>query len=85
MRERTPTLLTYPWQTLVVMMLSFRMVSKIFGNVPVARLPFEPPPFLQKLTHRGISGADPRECSSVGIREIYSWAMGEKNVCKVWA
>ncbi|KAK2078650.1 hypothetical protein QBZ16_003490 [Prototheca wickerhamii] len=53
--------------TLVVMMLSFRMVSKIFGSVPVARLPFEPPPFLQKLTHRGISGADPRECSSLFI------------------
>lgn len=46
-------------------MLSFRLVSQLFGDAPAATLPFHPPPFLQKLTHRGLTDADPRQCSAV--------------------
>lgn len=54
-------------QNVLIFLTSIRMAPKIFGNVAVAQLPFEPPGFLQKLTHRGLSEGDPRECSSVSF------------------
>ncbi|KAL6766574.1 hypothetical protein ACKKBG_A36585 [Auxenochlorella protothecoides x Auxenochlorella symbiontica] len=53
--------------TVAVVMLSFRLVSQLFGDAPAATLPFHPPPFLQKLTHRGLTDADPRQCSAMFI------------------
>lgn len=48
------------------MLVTFKLMNRLFGEVgPAARLPFEPPPFLQRVTHRGLTGADPRDCSAV--------------------
>lgn len=53
-------------QMMACMFVTYKLLGRLFGSVgPVGRLPFEPPPFLQKVTHRGLSGADPRECSAV--------------------
>ncbi|KAL4443728.1 hypothetical protein ABPG75_011465 [Micractinium tetrahymenae] len=50
------------------MFVTYKLLGRLFGSIgPVGRLPFEPPPFLQKVTHRGLSGADPRDCSAVFI------------------
>lgn len=50
---------------MVVMMVSFRYVGKIFGDQPAARLPFEPTPFFRKVTQRGLVDAEPDLCSAV--------------------
>lgn len=50
---------------MAAMIISLRIVPRIFGENPVARLPFEPPNFMLKATHRGIQGADPRDCSAL--------------------
>ena len=51
------------------MFATYKGLTRTFGGLgPVVALPFEPPAFLQKITHRGLTGADPREGSAV------SWA-----------
>lgn len=52
-------------QMTVAMLASIRLIPSIFGNIPVGRLPFEPPSIVQKLTQRGLENAEPRECSAV--------------------
>ena len=64
-RPPTPSPSAGSLQAMVAMLITFRVVSKLFSGVPVARLPFHPPPFLQKVTHRGLVGAEPLECSAV--------------------
>lgn len=55
-------------QSAAVMAISFRMVTRVFGNAPIARLPFEPPALLRKLTHRGLpEDVDADVCSAVFI------------------
>lgn len=71
-------------QTMIAMIISLRIVPRIFGNEPVARLPFHPPGFMQKATHRGLEGSDPRDCSALflfmlcqgSIRQIVSKVLG---------
>lgn len=53
-------------QMMACMFITYKLLGRLFGSIgPVGRLPFEPPPFLQKVTHRGLTGADPRDCSAV--------------------
>ena len=52
---------------MISMILSWRIIPRLFGDVAVVRLPFEPPALLQKATHRGLVGADPREGSAVSV------------------
>ena len=48
------------------MFATYKIMMRLFSDLgPAAQLPFEPPAFLQKLTHRGLTGADARECSAV--------------------
>ena len=54
-------------QAMISMILSWRIIPRLFGDVAVVRLPFEPPALLQKATHRGLVGADPREGSAVSV------------------
>ena len=50
----------------------------------MAKLPFNPPGFMQSLTHRNLNGADMTDCgmnfiymvSSMGIRPIISKVLG---------
>ncbi len=37
-----------------------------YGGVVVAKLPFEPRGFFQKITHRGLEGSDPSDAAMVG-------------------
>ncbi|KAI7845023.1 hypothetical protein COHA_001389 [Chlorella ohadii] len=53
---------------MVHMFVTYRVMTRVFGGMgPACRLPFEPPPFLQKVTHRGLEGADVREGSVLFI------------------
>ncbi|EFN58022.1 hypothetical protein CHLNCDRAFT_30102 [Chlorella variabilis] len=62
----------YNWKASLVMMFcmfaTYKIMMRLFSTLgPVGRLPFEPPPFLQKVTHRGLESADARDCSAVFI------------------
>lgn len=52
-------------QTALMLVFSFKLVPSVFGSVPMARLPFEPPAFIQKVAQRGLTDADPRDASPV--------------------
>ena len=64
-----PRLTTRPSQTqaMIALVLTWRFIPKLFGGIVVLRLPFEPPGFFQKATHRGLEGADVRDASAVGF------------------
>lgn len=64
----------------------FNIMTTAFDGIVVARLPFEPFPFMRRITHAGLPGEDWTECSaafiyvacSVGIRanlqKLLGWA-----------
>lgn len=57
---------TAPLQMMFCMFATYKIMMRLFSTLgPVGRLPFEPPPFLQKVTHRGLESADARDCSAV--------------------
>lgn len=61
---RTP--LSPRLQTGCMLLLSFKLVPRVFGSVPVATLPFHPPGFIQSIAQRGLQDVtDPRACSPV--------------------
>eukprot|EP01018_Ginkgo_biloba_P018117 Gb_33770 [translate_table: standard] len=49
----------------VVLIIVFGLLNSLFEGKPVAKLPFTPLPFIQKMSHRGLSGDDPTDCSMV--------------------
>lgn len=54
------------WQgglTILVMGISYRLLSRRYDGVVVGRLPFEPLKFFQGITHRGLKGDDFTEFS----------------------
>lgn len=46
----------------------YQSLARIYGGRVVAKLPFEPHPFLARITHRGLSGDDITDCSMVSGR-----------------
>lgn len=47
-----------------------------FDGIPVAKLPFEPPQFMRRLSHRNLQGDDFSECSVVSARSHYLLSVG---------
>lgn len=47
------------------------MCTISFAGYVVAKLPFVPFSLLQKITHRGLPGDDPTDCSVVSCQEQY--------------
>ncbi|CAN6455410.1 unnamed protein product [Victoria cruziana] len=47
----------------VVLFIVFGLLNSLFEGKPVAKLPFSPVAFVQKMSHRGLSGDDPTDCS----------------------
>lgn len=45
------------------MMIVYRLVTTYFKGVVVATLPFDPPGFMQRLTHANLEGTNMRECA----------------------
>lgn len=43
------------------------ILSTVFEGKVVAYLPFEPPGFIQAVSHRNLLGNDPRDCSWIFI------------------
>ena len=41
----------------------FNLLSRYYSNVVVARLPFQPFPFIRAISHRGLDGEDWQDCS----------------------
>jgi hypothetical protein len=53
-------------QMMFCMFATYKIMMRLFSGMgPVGRLPFEPLPFMQKVTHRGLEGAEARDCSAV--------------------
>ena len=44
----------------------YRVCSSLFAGRPVARVPFEPPAFMRKMSQRGLETDDVQACSWVG-------------------
>ena len=53
------------------------MFNQIFDAVVVARLPFEPIPFLQGITHRNLMGSDMQDCSFIFLYILSTMAIRE--------
>ena len=47
----------------VTLSLMYGVLSASYDGMPVARLPFDPPGFVQGISHRGLVGEDMRDCS----------------------
>ena len=63
-------------QVMASLFLAWRILPGLYGGVVVVRLPFQPPGFFLKATHRGLEGADPREGSAVSFKGIDSLFTG---------
>ncbi len=67
-----------------LLLLLYRLITTALDGVVVAKLPFEPPGFMQKVTHAGLMGSDITDCSAafmyvvgaVGIRTNVQKLMG---------
>ncbi|XP_052172011.1 uncharacterized protein LOC127787955 [Diospyros lotus] len=46
-----------------VLFVVFGLLNSLFEGKPVAKLPFVPARLIQKMSHRGLSGDDPTDCS----------------------
>ena len=68
----------------VTLSLMYGVLSASYEGIPVARLPFDPPGFVQGISHRGLVGEDMRDCSmaflymlcSMSIKQNISKALG---------
>lgn len=49
----------------VVLVVVFGLLNSLFEGKVVAKLPFTPLTLIQKMSHRGLSGDDPTDCSMV--------------------
>lgn len=49
----------------IVLVIVFGLLNSLFEGKSVAKLPFAPIPFIQKMSHRGLSGDDPTDCAMV--------------------
>lgn len=47
----------------VVLFVVFGLLNSLFEGRPVAKLPFAPIAFVRKMSHRGLPGDDPTDCS----------------------
>lgn len=64
------------------LLILFNVVSTAWDGHVIAKLPFSPPAFMQKITHRGLLGTDPTDCSAVFV---YAMALAyfKANVAKL--
>lgn len=56
----------------ISLLLVFTLLNSIFDGQVVAKLPFEPYPFFQRLTHRNLPGTDVTDCAMVFIYTLCS-------------
>jgi len=49
----------------LVLIVVFGLLSSLFEGKAIAKLPFHPIPLVQKMSHRGLPGEDPTDCSMV--------------------
>ncbi|KAL3685075.1 hypothetical protein R1sor_003097 [Riccia sorocarpa] len=56
----------------VVLVIVFGLLSSLFEGKPVAKLPFTPLNLVQTLSHRGVPGDDPTDCSMVFLYTLCS-------------
>eukprot|EP00245_Coleochaete_scutata_P007628 TRINITY_DN23120_c0_g1_i1.p1 TRINITY_DN23120_c0_g1~~TRINITY_DN23120_c0_g1_i1.p1 ORF type:complete len:183 (+),score=39.50 TRINITY_DN23120_c0_g1_i1:90-638(+) len=59
----------------ISLVLVFGLLSSLFEGKPVAKLPFTPFVFIQKMTHRGLPGDDPTDCSMAFLYFLCSMAI----------
>ncbi|KAI5073060.1 hypothetical protein GOP47_0011073 [Adiantum capillus-veneris] len=47
----------------IVLIVVFGLLNSLFEGKSVAKLPFSPVPFVQRMSHRGLHGDDPTDCA----------------------
>ncbi|GMH40394.1 hypothetical protein BSKO_08298 [Bryopsis sp. KO-2023] len=50
----------------------FNLLTQLFDGIPVAKLPFEPPQFIRRVSHRNLQGDDFSDCSVAFIYMLCS-------------
>ena len=83
-RDLTATRMKTGFIMTALLFLLYNMVSTWFDGVVMAKLPFHPPGFMQRMTHMGVQGDDFTECgatfiyamATVAIRTNLQKAMG---------
>ncbi|ERN11134.1 hypothetical protein AMTRI_Chr04g180920 [Amborella trichopoda] len=59
----------------LVLIIVFGLLNSLFEGKPVAKLPFSPSGFVQKMSHRGLPGDDPTDCSMVFLYFLCSMSI----------
>ena len=73
------------WSTAIVGLFIVAFVSTMhnsYHGIVCAKLPFTPFGFLQRVTHRGLPGNDPTDCSMIAIY-IMSSMIFRENLTKI--
>ncbi|KAJ1293851.1 hypothetical protein BS78_01G100800 [Paspalum vaginatum] len=58
-----------------VLFIVFGLLNSLFEGRAVAKLPFAPVPLVQRMSHRGLPGTDPTDCSMVFLYFLCSMSI----------
>lgn len=67
----------------VILIATYRYVTAAYKGVVVARLPFVPPGFVQRMSHSGLEGDDMTECAAAFIYVLCSMGI-RANMAKLF-
>eukprot|EP00475_Leptophrys_vorax_P000876 TRINITY_DN10464_c0_g1_i2.p1 TRINITY_DN10464_c0_g1~~TRINITY_DN10464_c0_g1_i2.p1 ORF type:complete len:185 (-),score=20.43 TRINITY_DN10464_c0_g1_i2:260-814(-) len=59
----------------VSLLIVFGLLNTLFDGKPVAKLPFKPWAFFQRMTHRNLPGDDPTDCAMVFLYMLCSMSI----------
>lgn len=72
----SPTRTAVSLASSALLFLAYRLLSSAYAGTVVARLPFEPPPFVRGMTHRGLpAGAAAADASFAAIYAVATMAL----------
>lgn len=72
----SPTRTAVSLASSALLFLAYRLLSSAFAGTVVARQPFEPPPFVRGMTHRGLpAGVHPADASFAAIYAVATMAL----------
>ncbi|GAB0488867.1 hypothetical protein MMPV_000080 [Pyropia vietnamensis] len=72
----SPTRTAVSLASSALLFLAYRLLSSVYAGTIVARLPFEPPPFVRGMTHRGLpEGTHPADASFAFVYAVATMAL----------
>ena len=67
----------------IVLLVVFGLLNSLFEGKVVAKLPFAPLPFIQRMSHRGLGGDDPTDCAMVFLYFLCSVSIKPSETARV--